>query len=128
MAQFEVLTAYMPRRFDTFYKYNSKTDHMEELSDGPGEQSLPVMLASNDGAHALGLYTPPTSRLISPGYGRWRFKDEQVTKSNVVYRVENAEAGSHSFVVYTVFGTFDDVRSSLAALHKKYGPKVATAH
>ena len=50
-------------------------------------------------------------------------KDEQVTKSNVVYRVENAEAGLHSFVVYTVFGTFDDVRSSLAALHKKYGPK-----
>ena len=45
MAQFEVLTAYMPGRFDTFYKYNSKTDHMEELSDGPGEQSLPVMLA-----------------------------------------------------------------------------------
>jgi hypothetical protein len=31
---------------------------MLALSDGPGEQDLPVVLATSDGKHALGLFTP----------------------------------------------------------------------
>jgi hypothetical protein len=119
LAQFEVLTAYMPRHFDSFYRFDAARGRMLPLSDGPGEQDLPVVLATSDGKNALGLFTPQVAAgdLSGPGYGRWRFAAERVTKSNVVFRQKNAAAGSHDFLVYTVFGTLEDVRASLARLH-----------
>ena len=112
LAQFEALTAYMPGRFDTFYRYNPANAQLLPLTDGPGEQEMPVVLSTRDGAYALGLYTPQAqgAGLRGPGYGRWRFADQRVTKSNVVFRQENAEAGSHRFLVLSVFGTLEDVR------------------
>jgi hypothetical protein len=121
MAQFEVLTAYMPSAFGTFYTFDPATDRLEPLSDGPGEQNLPVVLATSDGSHALGLYTAQqgaTPDFSGPGYGRWRFGWQLVTKSNVVFRQKNAAAGPHRFVVYSVFGTLEDVRTSMSRLSK----------
>lgn len=119
LAQFEVLTAYMPEHFDTFYRFDPASARMEPLSDGPGEQEQPVVLATRDGKHALGLYTPlaRASGLLGPGYGRWRFAGERVTKSNVVFRKRDAAAGDYRFLVYTVFGSLEDVRTSLARLN-----------
>jgi len=127
MAQFEVLTAYMPDRFDTFYRYDPASARMESLSDGPGEQNLPVVLATSDGRHALGLYTPQTGhgKLVGPGYGRFRLSYAGVTKSNVVFRQQDAAAGPHRFLVYSVFGTLEDVRASLSKLQKIAHPDVA---
>jgi hypothetical protein len=119
----EVLTAYMPAQFDTFHRFNPATGDMEPLSDGPGEQELPVVLATSDATHALGLFTPQATRgqLQGPGYGRFRFENAGVTKSNVVFRLRDARAGRHSFLVYSVFGTLDDVRATLSRLHRN-GP------
>ena len=127
LAQFEVLTAYMPARFDTFYRFDPASGRMESLSDGPGEQEQPVVLATSDGEHALGLFTPQAgvAGLKGPGYGRWRFASEHVTKSNVVFRQENASAGAHAFLVYTVFGSLEDVKSSLAKLYHDTREQVA---
>ena len=124
LAQFEVLTAYMPKHFDTFYRYNPADAQLQPLSDGPGEQELPVVLATSDGQHALGLYTPQAAQagLNGPGYGRWRFSDARVTKSNVVFRQRNAGAGPHAFVVYTVFGSLEDVRATLGKLYESLPP------
>jgi hypothetical protein len=126
-AQFEVLTAYMPFKFGTFYRLDPATDRLQALSDGPGEQELPVVLATADGTHALGLFTPQTAKpgLTGPGYGRWRFSAERVTKSNVVFRQADAAAGPHRFLVYTVFGSLDDVRASLGRLYKDRATIVA---
>jgi hypothetical protein len=129
MAVIEVLTAYMPDRFDTFYKYNPASDRMEPLSDGPGEQELPVVLSMGDGKHALGIYTPQvgSEKLAGPGYGRFRLSYAHVTKSNVVFRQQDAAAGPHRFLVYTVFGTLDDVQASLRRLHSAPHDDVAEA-
>jgi hypothetical protein len=127
LAQFEVLTAYMPSRFDTFYVFNPTTSQIEPISDGPGEQQFPVVLSSADGTNALALYTPQPGALglAGPGYGRWRFGNERVTKSNVVFRQANAGRGGHSFLVYSVFGSLTDVRSTLARLAKDTPVSVA---
>lgn len=127
LAQFEVLTAYMPFKFGTFYRLDPASDRLQPLSDGPGEQELPVVLSTADGTHALGLYTLQTAKpgLAGPGYGRWRFNAERVTKSNVVFRQTNAAAGPHRFVVYTVFGSLDDVRASLGRLYQDRATIVA---
>ncbi len=127
LAQFEVLTAYMPYKFGAFYRLDPAADRLEALSDGPGEQELPVVLATADGTHALGLFTPQGAGpgLVGPGYGRWRFKSARVTKSNVVFRQRDAAAGPHRFVVYTVFGSLDDVRASLGRLYRNRATIVA---
>lgn len=127
-AVIEVLTAYMPDRFDTFYRYNPVSDRLEPISDGPGEQEFPVVLATRDGTHALGLYTPQTGaeKLVGPGYGRFRLSYAGVTKSNVVFRQQDAAAGPHRFLVYSVFGALEDVRSSLSRL-RTARPDVARA-
>jgi hypothetical protein len=128
LATIEVLTAYMPDHFDTFYRYDAASDQLEPLSDGPGEQEQPVVLAMHDGSHALGLYTPQTGaeKLMGPGYGRFRLSYAGVTKSNVVFRQKDAAAGPHRFLVYSVFGTLQDVRASLSRLQKSR-PDVAQA-
>jgi hypothetical protein len=129
MAQFEVLTAYMPEHFDTFYRYHVAKAEMEPLSDGPGEQSHPVVLATRDGKHALGLMTlqKAGSGMKGPGYGRWRFGWQRVTKSNIVFRLKNAPAGRHRFVVYSVLGTLEDVRQTMRRLYADGGADVSTA-
>jgi hypothetical protein len=126
-AQFEALTAYMPIRFGTFHRFDPATDRIEPLSDGPGEQDWPVILATDDGMHALGLFTPKAQGAgqVGPGYGRWRFEWARVTKSNVVFRLQNAAAGPHRFLVYTAFGTLNDVRSSLIKLYRESRSDVA---
>jgi hypothetical protein len=123
-AQFEVLTAYMPIKFGTFHTFNPATGAMETLSDGPGEQNHPVVLATADGHHALALCTlqPGAARLNGPGYGRWRFEGARVTKSNVVFRQDGARLGSHDFVAYSVFGSLEDVRVTLVQLYGREAP------
>jgi hypothetical protein len=118
LAQFEVLTAYMPERFAAFHTCTPADATLRPLTDGPGEQALPVVLATADGSHALGLYTPQAGagRMRGPGYGRWRFENERVTKSNVVFRLDKAPAGGHQFVVYSVFGALGDVCRTIAKL------------
>ncbi len=65
-AQFEVLTGYMPEGFSEFWSFDRTTGRLEPLSDGPGEQNRPVVLATRDGAYAMGVYTrispPPDIR------------------------------------------------------------------
>jgi hypothetical protein len=129
MAQFEVLTAYMPGHFDTFYRYNVSSGQMEPLSDDPGEQNHPVVLATRDAKHALGLMTlqKATPGMRGPGYGRWRFGWQRVTKSNIVFRLKNAPAGTHRFVVYSVLGTLEDVRQTMRQLYENGGASVSAA-
>jgi hypothetical protein len=128
LAQFEALTAYMPETFSSFHLYNPAKNRMQPLSDGPGEQGHPVVLATRDGQHALGLMTLQEAGpgMRGPGYGRWRFGWERVTKSNVVFRLKNAPAGAHRFVVYSVFGTLEDVRQTMHRIYQNGGADVAS--
>ena len=62
---------------------------LEPLSDGPGVIPRPVVLATSDGRHAMGIYAPPQSRAntAGPNYGRWRFNAERIVKWNCIFRV-----------------------------------------
>ncbi|TXN34531.1 hypothetical protein, partial [Methylobacterium sp. WL7] len=57
-ATFEAATAYMPPDFTAFWNLDPATGRSEPLSAGPGEQSVPVILATPDGARAMGVYSP----------------------------------------------------------------------
>jgi len=109
-AQFEALTGYMPPEFSAFWQFNPMTQKLEPLSDGPGEIKNPVVLATPDGKHAMGIFAPPQPQTdtTGPSYGRWRFTDHRVVKWNCVFRVRAAaglRTGDYSYRVLVSVGT-----------------------
>ena len=123
-AQFEAVTGYMPAEFSRFLKYNVKSRRFEPLSDGPGEQSWPVVLSTRSGSHAMGVFSPdqPSPGYRSAGYGRWRFRQARVTKWNCVFRLRNATdgiaAGSYPFRCFVLIGDLNTVRNDMEKLHR----------
>lgn len=110
MGQFEILTGYMPPAFRAFYTFDPASGTTAALSDGPGEQALPVIFCA-DAAHCMGAFSPLP--LAGGGYGRWRFAD--CVKWNMVARFANP-AGVYRFRVFTTAGTFAEVADNLAWL------------
>jgi hypothetical protein len=118
-AQFEILTGYMPAEFSTFLTYNPASQAFDPLTDGPGEQRLPVVLATEDNQFAMGIYSP------DPGvtYGRFRFEREQVVKWNAVHRIRNRAGvppGEYSYGVFVPLGTLRDVKAAMEQLHERF--------
>lgn len=127
-AQFESLTGYMPEVFRAFWIFRPDTGDLQPLSDGPGEQPFPLVLSTESGSHAMGIYSPqqPSAGFENAGYGRWRFERERVVKWNSVFRQRNAaglESGEYSFQNFVVVGDRETVRTSLIELHRRFLPK-----
>jgi hypothetical protein len=118
-AQFEALTGYMPAEFSVFHRFVRATGLLEPLSDGPGEQSEPVVLSTPDGNYAMGIIStePPPIRTLGPGYGRFRFHAEKVVKWNCVFRLrDGVPPGAYRFRLYVPLGTLDDVTNAMRSL------------
>ena len=117
-AQFEALTGYMPPEFSVFWQFNPSTGKLEPVTDGPGEIPRPIVLATTDGRHAMGIFAPPQLHpgTAGPGYGRWRFIQERVVKWNCVFRVRDAaglRTGEYSYRMLVPFGSVAEVEAML---------------
>jgi hypothetical protein len=124
-AQFEALTGYMPEEFTNFWQFNLQSGKLESLDDGPGEIQNPIVFATADGRHAMGIYGMQLARRIQadpsfnqtgPSYGRWRFKAEKVVKWNCVYRVRDPNGiptGTYWHPMLVPIGTLSDVEAML---------------
>ena len=124
-AQFEALTGYMPEEFRSFWTFRPSTGDLQPVSFGPGEQEFPIVLSTESGSHAMGIYSPqqPSAGFENAGYGRWRFERERVVKWNTVFRIGRAagiEPGEFSFRSIVVVGDRDMVRSALVAIHRQF--------
>ena len=131
-AQFEAVTGYMSPKFKKFWRFNPKTSQLEPLSDGPGEQSHPVVFSTESGSHAMGVFSPdqPSPGYEQAGYGRFRFPQEQVVKWNCVFRIRNPEGvkpGEYAFRTFVVVGDLKTVAKSLRTLHEKFAGKPASS-
>jgi hypothetical protein len=120
-AQFEVVTGYMPEAFENFYGLDIRTGKLKLLSDGPGEQSMPVILSTKDGQFAMGVISREqmNSSWKGPGYGRFRFSPPKVVKWNLVYRFRQEEpikAGPYVFNSYVGIGSLEKVRQTFVRL------------
>lgn len=120
-AQFEAVTGYMPAVFSLFWLLNPETGKLDSLSDGPGEQAYPVILATESGSHAMGVYSPdqPSPGYRNAGYGRWRFRAQKVVKWNSVFRIRSPETiapGDYSFRNFVVVGDLKTVHRTIRRL------------
>jgi hypothetical protein len=113
---FEVLAAYLPGEFSVFQTYDIAHDKLALLSDGPGQQPLPIIFSTADNNYALGHSSAPI-------YSRWRFAEanrpDKVVKTNCYFLEHDVSAGDHHFACYLVIGTLPEVRSGLQALNAK---------
>lgn len=131
-AQFEAVTGYMPPEFGTFWKFNPQSGELEPLDDGPGEQPQPVVLATANGSHAMGVFSPdqPSRGFEAAGYGRFRFPAEKVVKWNCVFRLRDETngiaPGDYSFRNFLVVGDLATVQASLTALHREFPREAST--
>jgi hypothetical protein len=121
-AQFEAVTGYMPIAFSKFWALNPQTQQLESLTDGPGEQSFPVILATANGSHAMGIVArdPTPAGMTGPGYGRFRFAREKVVKWNCVYRLRDDKNGiaaaDYLFKQFVVVGDLETVKRTMILL------------
>lgn len=120
-AQFEAVTGYMPADFSRFWTLNPETGQLKFLSDGPGEQPHPVILSTESGSHAMGVYSPdqPSPDFRNAGYGRWRFRAQKVVKWNSVFRIRSGNvvsAGEYSFRNFVVVGDLKMVQRTIIKL------------
>ena len=121
LAQFEAVTGYMPPEFRKFYTFDLKAEKLAPLTDGPGEQSKPIIFATADGQHAMGIWSPdqPSPGFEHVGYGRFRFTQQKVVKWNCVFRVRNTDgiaSGDYTFRSFVAVGSLEDVRGTLRDL------------
>jgi hypothetical protein len=111
---FEALTGYMPLEFSLFLTFDPATGQVAPLSDGPGEQPLPVILSTKDRQYAVGVYTPNPN----PGYGRFLFPKDKTAKWNCVFRSGKVRPGPITSHVFVAIGTVEEVRAALVNLVK----------
>lgn len=125
-AQFEAVTGYMPPEFSQFWRLDLQQRKLLPLSDGPGEQSMPVILSTPGGGYAMGIYSPdqPSPGYRQAGYGRFRFPPQRVVKWNCVFRLrrdDGVPAGDYAFRNYIAVGDRETVRTSLLGVHDWFG-------
>ena len=122
--QFEILTGYMPAEFSWFKTFDPATGIETQLSDGPGEQALPIIFCTPDERNCMGVYSPKA--LTGGGYGRWRFiGDKCMTKAgatgcvkwNMVSRVTRPK-GTYRFHVLTTVGTLAEVKENMVLIRE----------
>ncbi len=113
---FEVTTGYMPSIFSQFYTYNPANQQLTPLSDGPGEQSLPVIFSTPNQLYAMGIYSPdlPQPNWNWVGYGRFRFPD--CVKWNCVFREAPVYPGTYSYRSFVIVGSLQNVQESMNQL------------
>ncbi|MDB5384799.1 MAG: hypothetical protein JWM11_445 [Planctomycetaceae bacterium] len=128
-AQFEAVTGYMPAQFETFWKFNPQSKELESLTDGPGEQAWPVILATKSGQHAMGVFSPdqPSPGFTTAGYGRFRFPEAKVVKWNSVFRIQNTEQGiqpgEYTFRNFVIIGDVKLVTQALRDLTQEFAER-----
>ncbi len=82
---------------------------------------MPIVFSTKNGQFAMGCLSamPVEGKYQGPGYGRFRFLQEQVVKWNCVFRHSHSdgiEVGEYSFRVFVTIGTREDVRLAIQQL------------
>lgn len=122
---FEALTGYMPPAFRTFHALQDDGS-LAPLSDGPGEQQHPVIVSTDNGCHAMGVWSPDAAHTTGqpPTYGRFWFEPAHVSKWNCVFRERagrwiwprRLRPGEYRYLVFLAVGTREQVRDTLSGL------------
>jgi hypothetical protein len=121
----EAVAGYMPPEFSLFLTFDPVTSQIATLSDGPGDQPLPLILSTKDRQFAVGVFSPPLrSPGPQPGYGHFIFRQHpeisgwNTAKWNCVFRTGAIGPGPLTYRCFIAVGTVEEVRTALRNLVK----------
>jgi hypothetical protein len=112
--QFEAATVYTPKSFAKRLVLNPADGGLQETAV-QGEQALPVILATNDHQHAIGIYS---AKLPQNGVGYGTFSFPNTNKLNCVFRETNISPESYRYQCIFAVGTVREVVDTLLKLHE----------
>jgi hypothetical protein len=127
----EAPTGYLTGDFTSFYTYQPATSKLTAFPANTenGLQDLPLIVATPDGAYAMGCYAPdaPEPAGTSIIYGHFPLKNytfstpvQSTTKWNIYVRTGPvAAATTLNFRTFVIAGTLDDVKSTMTQLYLK---------
>jgi hypothetical protein len=122
--EIEAVTGYMPSDFTFHISYDPAHNTSDELvkskSRGMAMQNLPVILATQDGLNAMGVYAP-TSSGQEVSYGDYKFP-EDTNKWNCVFHERSMSPGKYFYRCLIAIGTVDEVKSVMKQLNVLYPP------
>ncbi len=108
-AVFEASTGYMPLEFSLALRIDPGTGaEIQKRQAG-----TPVILATRDRRHAMGVYAPNPPKGLR--YGRFTYPD--VVKWNCLFEKHDVEPGRHDYRCLIVLGTVDEVKDTIRRLH-----------
>jgi hypothetical protein len=110
---FEASTGYMPKEFSLAMHIDPATG--EETERRRAGTPMPVILATPDRQHAMGVYAPNPPEGLR--YGRFNYPD--VVKWNCLFEQHNVEPGRHNYRCLIALGTVDEVKDTIQRLHAK---------
>jgi hypothetical protein len=119
---YEAPTGYLGGEFTSFYTFQPATCALAAISAGPGEQGLPIVLSTSDGAAAMGSWSRslPQPSFPAAGYGRFAFPSSNpaaaTNKWNMVFRLGAISPGTYAFRTYVAVGSLENVRVALCQL------------
>lgn len=123
----EAPTGYLTGDMTAFYTYDDATQSLTQLPNTlpMGEQSKPLVLSTQNGSHAMGVWSPTLPQMPGAGYGQFRFPSQiesnATMKWNAVYRTGPVAAGTTlSYTTYIAVGSLENVRVTLAQLNQAW--------
>lgn len=115
---FEAATVYTPVDFSKRYILNLASGNVEPTT-AFGEQDQPVILATEDGNYAIGLFSPLLPQGPHLGYGSFTFRD--TNKLNCVFREKAIAAGQKfNYVCDIVVGSLAEVKTSILQMKSRH--------
>ncbi len=117
-------TGYLNGDLTAFYTVDLDSAILTRIPAAPpGEQQLPLVVATPDGSYAMGSWSPELPQLGNPGgYGKFAFPSRDAAnatnKWNIVFRHGALAAGTTlSHRAYLVVGSLEDVRVAMKQLY-----------
>lgn len=122
-AVFTALAGTLPVEFSRVWSFDPATRELHPVSAGSGEDGLPLIFATPEGAHALGVWSPglPQAGWPDAGYGHTGGAGSPVPGAETVrwscmFRARSVAQGAQDVNCYALVGSLADVRAGLATL------------
>ena len=125
-SQLEIPTGYLTYEFNDYWLYNPKSRELIKPASQPitgpwsfeNVGSLPPILATKDGAYAMGAYSAEPVRYYSILGTNSPTLADRTNKWNIVVREEPALKISYTYTSFVIVGTLEQVQEAMQRLYE----------
>jgi hypothetical protein len=121
----EAPTGYMTYEFTNYWRINPATGEMEKPESQPlvepwsfvNEDTLPPILATEDGAYAMGAYSPEDVLIYEILKYDVPNSADRTNKWNIIIHEVPAPAGTYTYQSFVIVGTLEQVAAAMQQLY-----------